>query len=74
MTAEEWVNINWPAITNDANRDYFVNVMKEYARLCCDEQKQICSEEAETNEYYSQGTVYVNRDSILNSPYPTQLQ
>lgn len=62
----------------DGAIDEILVVMKEYAKLMCQSQKNICAEEAETKDI-SNGLSYerydaVDRDSILNSPFPRELQ
>lgn len=49
------------------------NKMIKFARIMCQKQKEICAEEAKLNtgDYPSKG---VNRKSILNSPFPKELQ
>lgn len=57
------------------------DLLNEYARTMCQKQKEICAEEAETieegyfdpNDYLDYQWV-VNEDSILNSPFPEELQ
>lgn len=48
-------------------------VMKNYAILMCQRQRQICSEKAKMNtaDFPKAG---INLDSILNSPLPEELQ
>ena len=52
---------------------HFLEAMKEYARLMCDKQIQIC-----VDRYYDGKTSVTNDvylpDFIDNSPYPTELQ
>lgn len=46
------------------------SAMKEYAKLMCDKQKEICAQEAEcTNNFFE-----VDSSSIINAPYPEELQ
>lgn len=52
--------------------------MIKYAKLMCKKQKEICAEEAETKDdspSLSYECYYViDKDSILNSPFPKELQ
>lgn len=49
-----------------------LRLMNEFARFMCNKQKEICYEESETEEYY--GTQIINKYSILNAPFPDELQ
>lgn len=73
-----------------------LRLMKEYARLMCDKQKEICAKKAVTGAYVKlrrKGARYkqlkdnedfdmfnttqmykVEKNSILNAPYPNEIQ
>lgn len=50
--------------------------MRDYARLMCDKQKEICTNNANTKLIDSGWDIYnaVDESSILNAPYPDELQ
>lgn len=86
MAAEEYLNNTiegnsiWGDLLKDNGDVYYqddvIRVMKEYAKLCCDKQKQICADNADADCNildYPDVEVYVIKDSILNSPYPEEL-
>lgn len=50
------------------HKHYILEMMKEYARLMCDKQKEICAKETQTKVYLE------FLKSILNAPYPDELQ
>ena len=54
--------------TWDSGRTKILN----FARQMCNKQKEICYEESETEEYY--GTQCIVKETILNAPYPDELQ
>lgn len=61
----------------DGAIDEILVVMKEYAKLMCQSQKNICAEEALCDDGGSaqEGSwVSIDRNSILNSPFPRELQ
>jgi hypothetical protein len=53
-----------------------IEAIKHYAKQMCDKQRYICNEnlEVETIDRHGQDTCYVNSDSVLNAPYPSELQ
>ena len=56
-----------------------LQAMNEYSVLMCEKQREICAENAEgILEYYDEGpddfNVIVNKESIINSPLPEELQ
>ncbi len=51
----------------------FCEAMKEYAILMCKKQREICSFEVEA-ECYGENGVWIDFNSILNSPLPEELQ
>ena len=53
--------------------DKLINCMNEFARLCCDKQKEICANEAQCGSGWEGSASWVDTDSILNSPYPEEL-
>lgn len=63
-----------------ADQDYdesqILRAMKEYAIYCCEKQREICAENAETITDTSTSYVYtsVNSGTIINSPLPDFLQ
>lgn len=76
MTVEEYLKSKKPM---DYNRsllvwpDELIGFMKEYAKLCCDKQKEICANEAQCGSDWEGSASWVDTDSILNSPYPEEL-
>lgn len=54
------------------------DLLKEYAILMCQKQKEICAEEAETRDIHPNGSylshMVIDNNSILNSPFPKELQ
>jgi hypothetical protein len=50
--------------------------LKQWGRDMCDKQRYNCNEnlEVETIDSHGQDTCYVNSDSVLNAPYPSELQ
>jgi len=44
-----------------------IQMMKEYATLCCEAQRTACAENSETC-YDSAWNIIVDKDSILNTP------
>jgi hypothetical protein len=63
---------------NDCELDELLNIMMEYAKLMCEKQKDICAEEAETKDlsgpHQYEAYFVIDKDSILNSPLPKELQ
>jgi len=64
---------------NDCDLDELFLIMKEYSKVMCQKQREICSEEAELKfEYIGDGSWdgsdIVDKDSILNSPLPEELK
>ena len=53
-----------------------IEAIKQYAKQMCDKQRYNCNEnlEVETIDSHGQDTCYVNSDSVLNAPYPSELQ
>ena len=75
MTAIEFLEIN--GLNSIPYRQDVLDVMKEFAIYCCEKQREICAENAETgfNEDGICGFVLgVKNDSIINSPLPEELQ
>ena len=52
-----------------------LRLMKEYAKLMCDKQKEICAEQADTKRIGHGYQTYdiIDTKSIINSPYPEEL-
>lgn len=54
-----------------------IQAMKEYARLMCDKQKNICADTAETKDIHPPGGylshMIIDEQSIQNAPYPEEL-
>lgn len=75
-TFDKWCNTSQP-MDLDVIKILAISAMKEYARLMCDKQKEICSIEAETkddsNPHSYESYYVVDRQSILNAPYPDEL-
>lgn len=65
-TAEEVLNDLWGS--GGLYRDQAIKAMKEYARLACEEQKEICSKKE--NAYEFEGAVWMDEGPILNAPLP----
>jgi hypothetical protein len=86
MTPEEIVKdfIDKMALLEDDNdigtmvkaKDQAIEAIKHYAKQMCDKQRYNCNEnlEVETIDSHGQDTCYVNSDSVLNAPYPSELQ
>jgi hypothetical protein len=72
MTVEEYLKSKKPM---DYNRsllvwpDELIGFMKEYAKLCCDKQREIC--EMAFNDYHANATT--DPYCVINSPYPEEL-
>lgn len=49
-----------------------VKILKEYGRLLCNKQKQICAENG-TASIINWDEPIINKSSILNAPYPQEL-
>jgi hypothetical protein len=77
MTAEELIENKHPIMTEQNDWWWYeskiIEVMKEYARIKCAEQRKICAEYAEMDvddtDYMNLKMVIV-KDSILNAPEP----
>ena len=56
--------------------DKAIEAIKQYAREMCDKQKEICDDnlEVETIDSHGQDCCFVNSESIINAPYPKELQ
>lgn len=73
-------NIGGPFKPNWYSEDGIEKIMQEYARLMCDEQRKICVESADTRDdvgmltFYGMPHTIIDSDSILNAPYPEELQ
>lgn len=59
---------------NNSLEDCIVLAMKEYAKYCCDLQKKICVENAIAIERDYNDDWCIEENSILNAPYPKELQ
>jgi hypothetical protein len=56
-------------------KEQAIEAIKQYAKDMCDKQRYNCNEnvEVETIDSHGQDTCYVNSDSVLNAPYPSEL-
>lgn len=54
-------------LVNTFRYDEVIKVIKEYARLCCEEQKRVCADSAEVTHVVNNMTI-VDKNSILNCP------
>jgi len=57
---------------SDFGVDVLVDMMNKYAKSMCDKQREICVHNA-TARIHSYDKPVVNKDSILNAPYPEEL-
>lgn len=79
MTAEQvfdkWCDISQP-MDLYVVKLLAINAMKEYSRLMCDKQKAICLTRTGLVPYKGLIGIYldVDRECIINSPYPDELQ
>lgn len=70
MTAKQFVEQEYEDSFFNPEPEHVFDLMTKYARLMCDKQKQICADNAEcTNNFFE-----VDMWSIINSPYPEELQ
>lgn len=51
-----------------------LRLMNEWAKLMCDKQKEICVDHAFAYREWGNPGVFVEKPSILNAPYPDELQ
>jgi len=62
------------------HKHYILEMMKEFAKLMCDKQKEICFthalpyKEGAFGNYFYQSDIKIEKESILNAPYPDELQ
>lgn len=80
------------------HKHYILEMMKEFAKVMCDKQKEICSKQAlvkqeytnnkkevitnsmqiynidKYDSYYFDVEIYTDSDSIINAPYPDEIQ
>jgi len=69
MTPQKFLKLRRPI-----NSEYQLEkLIREYAILMCQKQKEICAEEAEVSGGLDEG-FRVDPDSILSSPLPKELQ
>lgn len=64
-------------VSDHRNMKYVQSLFLDYARIMCEKQKEICAEEAmwEDEGSLQEGTtIYIDKDSILNLPFPKELQ
>lgn len=68
-------------VSDHRNVKYVQSLFLDYARIMCEKQKEICAEEAELLEegFFNRNDDpdyqwVVDRDSILNSPLPNELE
>lgn len=71
MTAIEFLEIN--GLNSIPYRQDVLDVMKEFAIYCCEKQREICAEQGKII-IISDFEVYVDKNTIINSPLPEQLQ
>ena len=56
-----------------------IRLMTEYSRIMCDKQKEICFTHALPykqggfGNYYYQSDIKVEKESVINAPYPEEL-
>lgn len=50
-----------------------IECMKEFAIYCCEKQREVCAEQGKII-IISDFEVYVDKNTIINSPLPEQLQ
>lgn len=55
-------------------KDEIIEMMKEYAKLMCEKQREICAESIEDNSVCWNKDFPLHQDSIINSPLPEELQ
>lgn len=86
MTAEEFFDkithivddARTPTQSEEWSNEYFEEIL-DWIRSMCDEQKQICTDNADTKDAsgaFTYGMPYyiIDKESIINSPYPKELQ
>lgn len=56
-----------------ASVDQWLDCIKAYARHMCDQQKEECSDSAEISDGGDWGSC-IDSETILNAPYPKELQ
>ena len=59
--------------TNEINLDVAISICKEAIKDACDQQKEICLKNVKLEMDCNNSTameIYIDRTSILNSPYP----
>ena len=71
MTAIEFLEIN--GLNSIPYRQDVLDVMKEFAIYCCEKQREICAENAEL-WYDESDNCRVDKELIINSPLPEELQ
>lgn len=82
MTAKQFIESQ--RFTTEEPFSYYnqqwLDWMKEFARQMCDKQKEICYthalpyKEGAFGNYYYRADIKVEKESIINSPYPDELQ
>lgn len=72
MTAEQFVEQEYGDSFFNPEPEHVFDLMRKYARLMCDKQRQICADNVEL-EGDEGDEVWIDKLSILNSPYPEEL-
>jgi spore coat polysaccharide biosynthesis predicted glycosyltransferase SpsG len=69
MTAEEYIDKYGYGELVNYDLDSIINLMRDFARLKCEEQRELCAKEIKRNAVIFD-ILGINQETILNSPEP----